>query len=167
MANMIDRAMDYLERIHAKRRLAFGIKHSGGPKGVYQSEYLRQLPTGAPVLVLRKTRKNWEVPLTFISVEGETVVIQTKRGTRIFPSTCVKPYVSSQLDQNTEVEDSCGTTDPIDGAYVIRSEEGVDDSYKEELEVNVASKKGKSKSAKTTNSDKGLGERGSMSCWDC
>lgn len=129
-AEMIDRAMDEVTKLHAKMRLAFGLKHTAGPKGVEQSECLRQLPAGSPVLVFRTASKLWEGPFDFISVSGETAVVQTKRGRRIFRSTCVKPYVRSQLndapqtsDRNQETMPEGATKEAMHGAEAFGGEQ--------------------------------------------
>lgn len=94
------------------------------------------------------------------------MVIKKKRGRRIFQSTCVKAYVRSQLDQDTEREDACGTTDPIDGEYVLKSKENGDDSDEKGLEVNMASKKGKEKVQNRKIVARVPEERGKMRSWD-
>lgn len=47
--------------------------------------------------------------MTFISADREAVVVQTGRGMRIFRSTCVKPFVRSQLSIGTDEKKVVGT----------------------------------------------------------
>lgn len=89
--------MDEVTKIHTKMRVSFVLMHFGGPKGLEQSQPLHDLPGGSPVLIYRTNTKRWKGPRTFISVEGETAVVQIKRGRRIFRTTCVKPPVISHL----------------------------------------------------------------------
>lgn len=98
----IDNAMIEVEKEQVRQRIAFGIKTRGNPKGMESSEKLRQLPAGARVLVYRTKSKSWEGPFTFISIEGETVVVQLKFGRSIFRSSCVKPYVIPLLNDEPD-----------------------------------------------------------------
>ena len=70
------------------------------------------------MLVYRTTTKLWEGPFKFISIDGETVVVQLARGRRIFRSTCVKPWIKSRLGMDERKSD--------------------DQRSKEEEEVNIA-----------------------------
>lgn len=47
------------------------------------------------VLVYRTKSGRWEGPFSFISVGGETAVIQHQRGRKIFRSICVRPYTGA------------------------------------------------------------------------
>lgn len=76
----------------ARRRITFALKHPSSPKAKEHSKLLMDLPAGSPILVYRTTSKKWEGPFKFISIEGETAVIQLHRGRKIFRSTCIKPY---------------------------------------------------------------------------
>lgn len=77
----------------AKRRLAFALRHPSGPKAKEVSEAIRNLPPGADVLVYHTTTKRWGGPFTYVSSDGDTEVVQLRKGRRIFRSTCVKPFV--------------------------------------------------------------------------
>lgn len=96
-AQSIEEARAVVTRVKAKKRLEFGLKHSHGPKAKEQSAILERLPAGSQVLVYRNEKKRWTGPFLFISVNGEKVVIQTKKGRRIYRSTFVKPYTESAL----------------------------------------------------------------------
>lgn len=75
----------------AKLRLAFALKHPSRPKAKESSSLFHDLPSGSKVLVYRTKSKRWEGPYTYISSEGETIVVQLPQGRRIFRSTGVKP----------------------------------------------------------------------------
>lgn len=100
---ILDQAMDAVLKEQAERRISFGLKHSYGSKGVETSEELRTLPSGALVYVYRQKSKPWEGPFTFIEISGETVVIQTNAGRKIFRSTVVKPARNSELKDNSDI----------------------------------------------------------------
>lgn len=51
------------------------------------------------VWVYRTNTKKWEVKHRFISIDGEEFVIQLARGRRMFRSTCIKPHISSQINE--------------------------------------------------------------------
>lgn len=54
----IDAAVQEVERDHTWRRIALGLKHSGGPKEKENSAVLQELPTGYPIIVCTHVRKN-------------------------------------------------------------------------------------------------------------
>lgn len=100
-ARAIDAAMKEAEHEQSKRRIAFGLKHSGGQKGKESSAILHELPAGSPVLLYREVTKSWEGPFQFVSVSGETAVIQTPRGRRIFRTSCVRPWTKPKWTSDT------------------------------------------------------------------
>lgn len=65
---------------------------------------MTHFPSGSPVLVYRKTTKKWEGPFRFIYIDGETAVVQLRRGRNIFWSTCIKPWTRSQLQNPYQEE---------------------------------------------------------------
>ena len=85
------------EKEQSKRRISFGIRSKGSPICKEESQKLQLLPAGSKVLVYRTKSKTWEGPFTFISVDRETAVIQTKVGRSIFRSSCVKSYIKSSF----------------------------------------------------------------------
>lgn len=95
----IEEARRAVEKEQAKRRIAFAIRHPSNPKAKEMSSRLRDLPSRSPVLVWRTKPKLWEGPFRFISVEGETAVVQLNRGRRIFRTSCVKPWIRSLLTE--------------------------------------------------------------------
>lgn len=99
-ARVLDAAMTEVQKEQSKRRVAFGLKHTHGSKGLEESENLRKLPAGAPVYVFRQKSNCWEGPFSFIEITGETVVVQMPSGRKIFRSTVVKPANKSLLDEN-------------------------------------------------------------------
>ena len=98
-AEAIDEAMNAVIKEQALRKIKFGLSKGGGPRAVEDSAELRKLPAGALVWVYRTSTKKWGYPHRFISIDGETVVVQTSRARRLFRSTCVKPYIKSQLHE--------------------------------------------------------------------
>lgn len=93
----LEEASKAVEHEQAKRRLAFALRHPSGPKGKEATAALAQIPPGSRVLVYRTKNKKWEGPKwegphRLISLDGETVVVQTERGRKIFRSVCVRPY---------------------------------------------------------------------------
>lgn len=112
-AKAIDSAMDLVRKEQAKRRIAFGLRHGSGPKGVEQSEELRKLPSNSPVLVYRETENKWLGPYPLIQVDGETVVVQLPSGRKIFRSTVVKPANGSKFsaEKPRESEDNANDDD--------------------------------------------------------
>lgn len=96
----IYKAIVEVEKLTSRRGISFDIKHTAGPKGRDVSHELRKLPAGSPVLVYRKNKKGWCELYRFVSVDGETAVIQTSRECKIFRLTCVKPYTKSDMEEN-------------------------------------------------------------------
>lgn len=47
----------------AKRRVAFAIRHPCNNKNVENSNHLRKLPSGSPVMICRTTSDSWEGPI--------------------------------------------------------------------------------------------------------
>lgn len=68
----------------AKRRLAFALRHPSVPIGKEASARLQDLPPGSKVLIYRTKPNRWEGPYNFVSVDGETVVLQLNHGRKIF-----------------------------------------------------------------------------------
>lgn len=103
------------------------------PKAKESSQDLTQdlthLPSGDPLLLYRQQYKSWEGPVKVISMEVEAVVIQLQRGSRIFRSNCIKPWIKYELYKAT---DSTPTTIPGDkednkgNAMKVDEEEDVD-----------------------------------------
>ena len=54
------------------------------------------LPFGATLLVYRTNTNRWEETLKYVTMDGETVVVQLESGREIFRSNCVKPYASEK-----------------------------------------------------------------------
>ena len=102
-ARAIDRAMKLVKKEQAKRRTAFRLrKYNKSPKGKEHSQKLRSFPAGSDVRVYRDTTKKWEGPFKFIEISGETALVQTACGRKIFCSTAVKPVTESLFDENVE-----------------------------------------------------------------
>lgn len=92
-AKCIEHAMAEVEQDQARRRIEFIMTHMDTPKGKKNYASLDELPEGSKVMVYRTKSKSWEGPQTFLSKEGETVVIQTKMVRKIFRSLCGKLVV--------------------------------------------------------------------------
>ena len=73
--NAIELEKTEIQKEQASRRISFALKHTSSPKAKETSAELFNLPSGAPVLVYRTTSKLWEGPFKFISMEGETVIV--------------------------------------------------------------------------------------------
>lgn len=98
--------MDAVRKTQAKRRVAFGLRHSGGPKAKESSEELSRLPAGSPVYVYRNTNKKWDGPFPFIQIHGETVVVQMPSGRKVFRSNVVRSSVPPLLtNEKLQVRD--------------------------------------------------------------
>lgn len=63
---------------------------------------LRNHPVGSPVLVFRTKKQGWDVTHVFVQVDGETEIVQTQAGRRIFRTTCVKTWVKSAMKRAEE-----------------------------------------------------------------
>lgn len=61
-AREVDTAMDSASSEQERRRVAFGLRHSGGPKSGEDQHGLHDLPFGTKVLVYRTVSKRWEGP---------------------------------------------------------------------------------------------------------
>lgn len=96
-------------KIHEHMQISFGLRRTGSPKALLeQSIELGRLPASSPVLTYHTTRKMWEVPHTFVGVEGETAINQTGGGLCIIRPTCVNPYAQSIMRNHSELEQQPG-----------------------------------------------------------
>ena len=77
-----EEARKEVQRIHADRKVEFSLKYKG-PYGRERND-LYEIRQGAEVLVYREKAKEWTGTHTFISIEGETVVVQLKHSRKIF-----------------------------------------------------------------------------------
>lgn len=96
-AEMIYQEREEAESEQAKKWLALGLGNHPRPSAGELCSELRKFPGGAPVWVYRTKYKTWEGAHRFISVDGETAIVQTSRCRLIFSSSCVRPQVKSQL----------------------------------------------------------------------
>lgn len=108
-AKAVELAINEVAKIHAKTRVAFGLKVKS-PRGKERSD-LDDLFPGAQVLIYRKKSKLWEGPFIFIDKVGETVCVQMPYGRQIFRSTVVKP---APLKVNHVVDEAYLATNEID-----------------------------------------------------
>lgn len=90
-ARAIDAATKEVEKEQSRRRISFGLRHNGSPKANEDNNMLRELPAGSPVYLYRTRTKLWEGPHIFVSIDGETVIVQTPAGRKIFRSNCIRP----------------------------------------------------------------------------
>ena len=86
----------------SKRKIAFAKKHTHSPKGKASNAEIHKLPAGAPVRVWRESLNSWEGPFPFISIDGETVIVQLPHGRKLFRSTVIKPVNGSGFGDNLE-----------------------------------------------------------------
>ena len=107
-ARTIDKASEQLLKEYAKRKVAFGLRHTHSPKGKEQEDDLSKLPFGSPVYVYRDKPKQWEGPFKFVNLDGNTVTVQLPHGRRIFRSTAVKA-------KNPTLDDKLESRNPLDG----------------------------------------------------
>lgn len=89
-ARALGDAFKAVQKEQAKRKIAFELRHPGGPKAKDQEEELAKLPSGPPVMVYREKNKIREVPYPLVNLDGKTVVVRLPRGRKIFRSTVVK-----------------------------------------------------------------------------
>lgn len=108
----------------AKGTMSIPPRHPISAKENKKSSYLYEMPSGSLVIVYRSAMNKWEGPFRFISCEGEDMVVPLKRGTRIFISTCIKPFVNP-LPQHYQVEvknDEVGLTKDEEEKVDLRTE---------------------------------------------
>lgn len=98
-ARAIDSAREEVLKEINKKKVAFGLRNAGSPKGMEQEENLTKLPAGSPVMVYRNAQKKWEGPFPFVSIDGNTAVIQLPRGRKIFRSTAVKSILPLTIEK--------------------------------------------------------------------
>ena len=108
-AEALDSAIKEVQKEQAKRKIAFALRHSGGPKAKEQEQELQRLPAGSPVLVYREKSKKWEGPFPFVTVDGSTVVVQMPTGRKIFRSSVVKS--SNPVEENDWVRNASKTSE--------------------------------------------------------
>lgn len=83
-AKAMEQAMKAFEKVHARRRVQFALKYKG-PYGKERID-LESLSPGSPILLFRDHSNRWEGPFPFISIDGDTVVVQLPSGRKIFRS---------------------------------------------------------------------------------
>lgn len=98
----LEEASKAAEHEQAKRRVDFALRHPSEPKGEEATAALEQLSPGSRVLVYRTKSKKWEGLHRFVSLDGETVVVKTVRGRKIFSSVCVRPYNQTAAPSSEE-----------------------------------------------------------------
>lgn len=91
--NAIENGMKEDERIQAQKRISFARKHPKSLKAGESSTKLRHFPAGPKVYVYRDTKRGWRGPLTFVSVSGETKIVQFSKGHKSFRNPCVRPMI--------------------------------------------------------------------------
>ena len=89
-ARAIDGAMKGVKQIQAQRKVQFALKYRG-PYGREREDLYSPHPC-ALVLVYRQKGEKWEGPHRFVSIDGDTVVVEQETGRKIFRSNVVKPY---------------------------------------------------------------------------
>lgn len=101
----IEKAMDKLAQLRAKRKFLDALHQRNGP--VNQT---RDLPLGSKVLVWRIHSKAWMGPYELISVSDEECVVQVNNKAVLFRSTVVRPYYEDPDDSQDNRDDP---SDPI------------------------------------------------------
>lgn len=69
------------------------------PKWTEQSDALRKLRAASPVFVYRMATPDFEGPLTFVLLHGESAIFQMPRRRRILRATCIRSQTKSDLPQ--------------------------------------------------------------------
>lgn len=115
----IEAATKEVQTEQTKRRISFALRHPASERNRKNTEALYNLPAGLPVLVYRTTTKKWESPHKFVSIEGETAVVQFSSGRRIFRSHCVKPLIQPV---QPAPEDSDERIDDTEEIAMVRNE---------------------------------------------
>lgn len=87
----MDKAITEVEKEQARRRIAFGLKHTGGIK-VKNISPTPQL-TGRHTFIRQKKENGVGRPFKFVGIDGETAVIHIPSERKIFRSHFDKPTV--------------------------------------------------------------------------
>lgn len=61
-----------MEKVQAKRKIYFRLRHQGAPREKDVSAIIREIPSGSPVLIFRTKIKRWEVPDVFFFIDGKS-----------------------------------------------------------------------------------------------
>lgn len=116
----VESAIQDFENIQSKNRIEFGLRPVVGTKKEELSSLLRAFPSGAPIELYRQSNNKWEGLHTFVSIEGETVIVQTRGSRRIFRSNCVRSWNKARWNLYRDLESSkqddvgkitCGVTE--------------------------------------------------------
>jgi hypothetical protein len=105
---------------YAKRKVSYALRHRG-PVGRERKD-LECLPYGAKIAVYREG-KGWTGPWRFVSIDGDTVVVLTGHGRKLFRSSVVKPWIATESDVNSTEADNSPTQQIMCAMF---GEEGLD-----------------------------------------
>jgi hypothetical protein len=97
-ARAIESVRNAVAHEYAKRKVSYGFKHRG-PVGRERGD-LERLHFGAKIAIYRDD-KGWTGPERFVSLDGDTVVVQMFNGRKLFRSSVIKPWTKKQTDQNS------------------------------------------------------------------
>lgn len=120
----VEQAMLEVEKKQAKVRIAFGLNHTTDTKGLESSIRLRMLPARNKMDIWQTKPKVWDGPYTFISIDGETVIVQMKHGWLIFSSHCVKSYASPAWNKNDAENSETAMATTTNAANIRREKNG-------------------------------------------
>lgn len=71
--------------------ISFGIKSRNVPIEIETSAPLRYLPELINVMIYIRVTNKWQCPVTDVTIDGETFIIQTGQDRTIFRSSRAKP----------------------------------------------------------------------------
>lgn len=70
---------------------------------------LRKSSARAPTLLYRQHYNKWEPPHTFIEINGDTVIVNTSGGRKIFRSSVVKsmngPFIDHKFNYKSQLQE--------------------------------------------------------------
>ena len=134
-ASAISKAMKEVHKLHSAMKVRNALNTRNGPS----TTALHELPPNSKVLVWREgsgtAAGEWKGPLSLISMEGETCIIELPRGPTRFRSTSVKPYYEMNNGDNVTSQELREVT-PQEESEVLQdpSPEAPQDDYDEVLD---------------------------------
>ena len=102
-AAVLQKAMDEVKKLRAKRQVNDALHTRNGPK----IDAIHDLPLNSAVLVWREGNAgrtgSWNGPYTLLSIDSETCVVELPSGPTALRSTAVKPFYT-QAESSEELE---------------------------------------------------------------
>lgn len=94
----VQRDMESFERVQARLRISFGLKHFQGTNVKEISSSFAELPIVSKALVFCTGSKRFTGLIRLINFENQTAIVQSPLGRQIFLSSIVRPCLPSVLD---------------------------------------------------------------------